>query len=106
MLKKDGAKIAEKIGRPLTPGETYLIHFLGTDDAEKFLNVLEENPNLSAAALLPRPARANRPIFYESRGGRLSARSVRDVHEAFEAMMGSRTSRYEDVADKLLEDLN
>ncbi|MFM9161537.1 MAG: transglycosylase SLT domain-containing protein [Methylocystis sp.] len=106
MLKKDGAKIAEKIGRPLTAGETYLIHFLGTDDAEKFLNVLEENPNLSAAALLPRPARANRPIFYESRGGRLSARSVRDVHEAFEAMMGSRTSRYEDVADKLLEDLN
>ena len=30
-------------------------------------------------------------------------RSVAEVHEAFEAMMGKRTSRYEDVASKLPE---
>lgn len=103
MLKKDGAKIAEKIGRPLTPGETYLIHFLGPDDAERFMKTMDEAPHVSAAALLPRPARANRPIFYEQQGRHLKTRSVAEVHEAFEAMMGKRTSRYEDVASKLPE---
>lgn len=103
MLKKDGAKIAEKIGRPLTPGETYLIHFLGPEDAERFMKTMNESPNVSAASLLPRPARANRPIFYEQQGRRLKDRSVAEVHEAFEEMMGKRTNRYEDVASKLPE---
>lgn len=103
MLKKDGAKIAEKIGRPLTAGETYLIHFLGPEDAERFMKTMNEAPNVSAAALLPRPARANRPIFYEQQGRKLKDRSVAEVHEAFEEMMGKRTNRYEDVASKLPE---
>lgn len=101
MLKKDSARIAEKIGRPLTSGETYLIHFLGPDDAERFMRTVEEAPHTSAAALLPRPARANKPIFYEQQGRRLKVRSVREVHEAFETMMDKRTSRYEDVVAKL-----
>ncbi|MBM3576792.1 MAG: lytic transglycosylase domain-containing protein [Alphaproteobacteria bacterium] len=101
MLKKDSARIAEKIGRPLTSGETYLIHFLGPDDAERFMRTVEEAPHTSAAALLPRPARANKPIFYEQQGRRLKVRSVQEVHEAFETMMDKRTSRYEDVAAKL-----
>ncbi len=101
MLKKDSARIAEKIGRPLSSGETYLIHFLGPDDAERFMRTVEEAPHTSAAALLPRPARANKPIFYEQQGRRLKVRSVREVHEAFETMMDKRTSRYEDVVAKL-----
>lgn len=101
MLKKDGAKIAEKIGRPLTPGETYLIHFLGPEDTERFMKAMEASPHMSAAALLPRPARANKPIFFEQQGRRLKDRTVSEVHEAFEAMMDKRTSRYGDVAAKL-----
>lgn len=101
MLKKDGAKIAEKIGRPLTAGETYLIHFLGPDDTERFMRAMDESPQMSAAALLPKPARANKPIFYEQQGRRLKVRTVSEVHEAFEAMMDKRTSRYGDVAAKL-----
>jgi hypothetical protein len=31
----------------------------------------------------------------------MKGRSVREVHEAFEAMMDKRTSRYEDVEAKL-----
>jgi hypothetical protein len=101
MLKKDGAKISEKVGRALTAGETYLIHFLGPEDTERFMKAMDEAPQMSAAALLPKPARANKPIFYEQQGGKLKERTVSDVHEAFEAMMGKRTSRYEDVAAKL-----
>jgi hypothetical protein len=65
------------------------------------MKTMEEAPHTSAAALLPRPARANRPIFYEQAGRKLKDRSVSEVHQAFETMMGSRTSRYEDVATKL-----
>jgi hypothetical protein len=101
MLKKDGSKIAERIGRQLTAGETYLIHFLGPDDTERFMRALNDSPNMSAATLLPKPARANKPIFYAQQGRKLKDKSVSEVHEAFEAMMGTRTSRYEDVAQKL-----
>lgn len=101
MLKQDSAKIAEKIGRALTAGETYLIHFLGPEDAARFMKTVDEAPNASAAALLPKPARANKPIFYAQQGRKLKDRSVSEVHEAFETMMGQRTSRYEDVAAKL-----
>ncbi|PPD43265.1 MAG: lytic transglycosylase [Methylocystis sp.] len=101
MLKKDGAKIAEKVGRALTAGETYLIHFLGPEDTSRFMTALNESPNMSAAALLPKPARANRPIFYEQAGRKMRDKTVAEVHEAFESMMDKRTSRYEDVAQKI-----
>lgn len=101
MLKKDGAKIAEKLGRALTAGETYLIHFLGPNDAERFMAKMQEEPNASAAELLPKPARANKPIFYETQGRKLKDRSLTEVHEAFEHMMGTRASRYQDVEAKL-----
>jgi hypothetical protein len=98
MLKKDGEELADKIGRELTAGETYLIHFLGPDDAEKFMKTAETTPNASAAALLPKPAQANKPIFYAKQG---QPRTVAQVHDAFESMMGSRFKRYENVAVKL-----
>lgn len=106
MLKHDSAKIAETLGRPLTAGETYLLHFLGPDDAGRFMSKLDSNPQASAAQLLPRPARANKPIFYErvSRG-RMKARSLSEVHEAFEHMMGDRLRRFADVESRLPEEV-
>lgn len=101
MLKRDGERIAERIGRPLTPGETYLIHFLGPEDAARFMEKVEEAPNTSAARLLPKPARANKPIFYARQGRRMKDKSVGEVHEAFEAMMGQRSDRYRNVEAKL-----
>jgi len=95
MLKRDAGKVAENVGRPLSAGETYLIHFLGTRDARAFLSRLAEAPKGSAAAMLPRPARANKPIFYE--GGK--AKAVADVHKKFEDMMGMRLDRYNQVRD-------
>ncbi|MGF3022954.1 transglycosylase SLT domain-containing protein [Methylobacterium aquaticum] len=98
MLKRDSARIAARIGRDLSLGETYLAHFLGPDDAERFMAKVVEEPKAEAAALLPKPAKANRPIFYE-RVGRRKARSltVAQVHEKFEAMMSTRGARYRDV---------
>ncbi|HMK89621.1 MAG TPA: transglycosylase SLT domain-containing protein [Methylocystis sp.] len=101
MLKHDGAKIAELVGRPLSAGETYLLHFLGPDDAARFMAKLDAEPEASAAQLLPKPARANKPIFYERQGGRLKERSLSEVHEAFENMMGTRLARFGDVEERL-----
>lgn len=97
MLKRDGKEIANQIGRNLTSGETYLIHFLGKDDAGRFMRALEANPGAMAAQLLPKPAQANRPIFYEGR----RAKTIHEVHQAFELMMRLRKDRYRDVAKKL-----
>ena len=101
MLKRDGAKIAERLGRSLTAGETYLIHFLGPEDAARFMEKMDAEPQASAAQLLPKPARANKPIFYERQGKKLKDRSLSEVHDAFEHMMGARVSRYQGVESKL-----
>jgi hypothetical protein len=106
MLKKDGDRIAHELGRNLSAGETYLIHFLGPEDAVKFIRKVDATPNISAAELLPRPAKANKPIFYKREGKTLKDRSVGEVHQAFEEMMGKRATRYRDVAAKLPDGVN
>jgi Transglycosylase SLT domain len=98
MLKFNSEKIAERIGRGLTGGETYLAHFLGPDDAEKFMEKVVGQPQYTAAALLPRPAHANASIFYARAGRRSRGLSVAAVHDKFEEMMGVRLDRYKSIA--------
>ena len=98
MLKRDSTRIATRIGRSLSIGETYLAHFLGPDDAERFMTKVVNEPKAAAAALLPRPARANKTIFYAKAGRRkVKSLSVAEVHEKFETMMSLRSARYRDV---------
>jgi len=97
MLKVDSARIASRIGRDLSEGETYLAHFLGPSDAEKFMSKVVAEPRYAAPKLLPKPARANRSIFYEKSRRRPQSLTVADVHRKFENMMGMRWERYRDV---------
>jgi hypothetical protein len=97
MLKRDANRIARRIGRELTPGETYLAHFLGPDDAERFMEKVVGEPDSIAADLLPKPARANKPIFFASVGRKQKGRSIAEVHQKFQAMMDTRLDRYRDV---------
>jgi hypothetical protein len=96
MLNHDGGQIARSIGRDLTEGETYLTHFLGPQDATLFMEKVVDQPKLTAAKLLPKPAHANKPIFF---AGRAKPLSVAAVHDEFEAMMGTRVDRYTRVDD-------
>ncbi len=98
MLRKDGAAIAARIGRELTHGEIYIAHFLGPDDAATFMEKVAATPGAVAAQLLPRPARANRPIFYAAGKRKPRGLSVAQVHRKFEEMMGLRAVRYRAVA--------
>ncbi len=97
MLKHDAARIATRIGRELSDGETYLAHFLGPSDAEKFIAKLVSEPRYAAPKLLPKPARANRTIFFTAAKRKAGGLSVADVHQKFETMMDLRAERYRDV---------
>ena len=97
MLKRDAQRIGRRIGRELTPGETYLAHFLGPDDAERFMEKVVGDPDTIAATLLPKPAKANKPIFFASVGRKQKGRSIAEVYQKFQAMMDMRLDRYRDV---------
>lgn len=97
MLRRDRERIARRIGRDLTHGETYLAHFLGPDDAERFMEKVVEEPGAAAAKLLPKPARANKPIFFARSGRKQKSLSVAEVHRKFKAMMDLRLDRYRNV---------
>ncbi|HVB88721.1 MAG TPA: transglycosylase SLT domain-containing protein [Beijerinckiaceae bacterium] len=97
MLKRDGNRIAQRIGRGLTSGETYLAHFLGPNDAERFMEKVVGQPHFRAAVLLPKPARANFSLFYARDGRHDKQLSVAAVHHEFETMMGVRLDRYKSI---------
>lgn len=70
-LARDNAVELEGVlGRAPDAGELYLAHFLGAGGARKFLASLQEDGGQSAAALFPKPAAANRAIFYGKSGPR------------------------------------
>ena len=98
MLKNDGEPIARRLGRPLTGGETYLVHFLGPEGAMRLLDRARSAPDAVAAELLPKPAAANRSIFFATDpAGAAKGLSVAEVRDRFESMIGLRLDRYRAV---------
>ncbi|KQO91892.1 hypothetical protein ASF36_18735 [Methylobacterium sp. Leaf90] len=97
MLKRDSLRIAKRIGRNLTGGEVYLVHFLGPDGAERMIDEVTRKPDTVAADLLPKPAAANKPIFYSAGSGGLKSLSVSEVRSKFETMISLRLDRYSSV---------
>ncbi|WP_240197935.1 transglycosylase SLT domain-containing protein [Novosphingobium sp. P6W] len=58
------ADLTARLGREPDAAELYLAHFLGSAGAGQFLEALAQNPNQSAAGILPKAAAANRGIFF------------------------------------------
>lgn len=79
--RRNGEYLHQKFGRMPSPGELYIAHFLGARGAERFFEAGLTRPNAIAAELFPRPAAANRPIFYDN--GR--PRTVREVYQVLVA---------------------
>lgn len=97
MLKRDTLRLERAVKRHLTGGEIYLIHFLGPDAAQTFIETMEETPGAKGADLLPRPAQANRPIFYAEASGETKTLSVAEIHKKFNDMIKLRLERYSAV---------
>ncbi|MDB5559321.1 MAG: hypothetical protein JWQ36_2255 [Enterovirga sp.] len=107
MLKRDSLRIQKRIGRPLTGGEVYLVHFLGPDGAERLIDRVANAPTLAAAELLPKPAEANKTIFYASApDGGAKKLSVSEVKDKFETMISLRLERYRNVSGVASADRN
>ena len=74
------AILERKLRRQVGSTELYMAHFLGTGGATKFLSGLDNNPDGSAAAVLPAAARSNRTIFFNRDG---SSRSFAEIASRF-----------------------
>lgn len=110
MLKRDRAEVGFRIGRDLRRSEYYLTHFLGQKQAGRLLELLDADPDRSAAAEFPAAAKANRSIFMSSEAtiagkGKSRRRVVRqrpatiaEVYERLGRMMEVRLVRYGQVA--------
>jgi hypothetical protein len=68
LARENRASLERHLGRPVSDGEVYSAHFLGTNGAISLLKAAQTDPNASAADLLPQAAKANRSIFYAGDG--------------------------------------
>jgi hypothetical protein len=66
LARDNSAELSGFLGREPDAAELYLAHFLGAGGARSFLGALQSSPDASAAALFPKPAEANRAIFYDN----------------------------------------
>lgn len=76
LARLNEAALKQTFNRAIADHELYLAHFLGLNGAVSMIKALASDPGTVAADLFPKAARANRNVFYTSRG---KARSVRDV---------------------------
>lgn len=65
LARDNSAELRGFLGRDPDPAELYLAHFLGATGARDFLGTFQDNPAASAVALFPKPANANRAIFFD-----------------------------------------
>lgn len=67
-----------RMGRPVTDGDLYFAHFLGTGGAIRFLTAASQNPNAPATSSVDAAqVAANRPVFYDEAGRARSNAQVR-----------------------------
>ena len=97
MLKRDRADIALRVGRDLTRTELYLAHFLGPQDAARFIALRDRAHKQNASRVFRAAARANRSIFFARSGRRSKGLAVADVYGRLDHMIDSRAARFQNV---------
>ncbi len=95
MANKARERLARQSEQPLTNGDLYLAHFLGSGGANRLLELVEEQPNANAPKAFPNAAKANRSIFFVDKK---KEATVAEVHARISAMMDGRMQRYAGLA--------
>lgn len=76
-------RLAHVLGRPVSPAETYIAHFLGLHQAARMITEAEAHPHVAAARVVPVAAAANPDVFRKT-GKAASARAlVREIEAYF-----------------------
>ena len=81
--KRNGEYLSSRFGRPPSPGELYIAHFLGARGAERLFVAGLENPDQIAASLFPVQAEANPGIFFGASGPRTIRQVYRTLVETY-----------------------
>jgi hypothetical protein len=103
-LIKDVERALQAQGeRELAEAELYLAHFLGASSAVRFLEVLDQDPNMKASKLFPKAARANAGLFMEGKGRKRRAVSVAELYNKIDSKIVRRLDRYEGIGPYLAE---
>jgi Transglycosylase SLT domain len=89
--------------RELAEAELYIAHFLGAKAAVRFLEILDQNPNMSATKLFPKAARANAGLFMEGKGRKRRAVSVAELYNKIDSKIVRRLDRYDDIGPYIAE---
>jgi hypothetical protein len=97
LLKRNRARIEARLGRPLTPSEFYLAHFLGAESAGRFMESMGRRPRKSAPSMFPAAAQANRSLFYARRGRKTRSLTLAEVFGKIDRMIDHRLDRYSAV---------
>ena len=87
--------IGFKVGRRINRTELYLAHFLGLEEAARFMELRARKRAPSAAKAFPAAARANAGIFFvRGKRGKLHGLSVHQVYDKFDRLIGARSRLY------------
>jgi hypothetical protein len=84
-------KMEKALGRPVTATDLHLAHFLGLSGALKFIRKLDSDPNVTGAALFPKPAAANQSVFYDGNG---QAKTVGEIYADMAQKMNSAQAAF------------
>ena len=74
--------LKDRVGGDVGATELYMAHFLGAGGASAFLNAMKKSPNMVAADIFPREARANRNVFFDPKTG--APRTMKQVYAFFD----------------------
>lgn len=89
--------------RELAEAELYIAHFLGATSAVRFLEVLDQNPDMKASKLFPKAAKANAGLFMEGKGRKRRPVSVAELYNKIDSKIVRRLDRYEGIGPYLAE---
>jgi len=89
--------------RELAEAELYLAHFLGAKSAVRFLEVLDQDPNMKASTLFPKAAKANKGLFMEGKGRKRRSVTVAELYNKIDSKIVRRLDRYEGIGPYLAE---
>lgn len=98
--------LQQTLGRSVSDPELYMAHFLGSGGAISLISGMQNQPEQSAAQLLPEAAKANRNIFYDKNGRQ---RTVREVYSQIATQFGTAPSQVahgdNETRQKMLDDM-
>jgi hypothetical protein len=84
-------KMEKVLGRPVSATDLHLAHFLGLSGALKFIRKLNADPDVTGASLFPRPAAANKPVFYDGNG---RAKTIGEIYAEMADKMNSGQAQF------------